>query len=100
MVMHGWAPLIGVRRRDCKFILAPKKELYKLADDPLEESNVHDQDPELAREMFRQLTELVGSGDPYVATAVEREMAMDGETPPPAGSATVTWQVALPKPTA
>ena len=34
MTLHGWAPLVGVRRTDFKYILAPTSELYDLQADP------------------------------------------------------------------
>ncbi len=80
MVMHGWAPLIGVRRQDHKFILAPERELYDLQRDPLEETNLHQSKAELAKELYQELLELVGSDDPYMATAVGQDLTMDEET--------------------
>ena len=41
MTTHGWAPLVGVRRDDAKYILAPLAELYDLRSDPRELNNVH-----------------------------------------------------------
>lgn len=80
MTLHGWAPLIGVRRADCKFILAPEKELYDLRRDPSEETNTHEDDPELANELYQQLAHLAGANDPYLATIVQQDLSMDEET--------------------
>ena len=33
MTLHGWAPLIGIRRDDHKYIQAPTPELYDLQAD-------------------------------------------------------------------
>ena len=36
----GWAPLVGLRTLRAKAVLAPRRELYDLADDPREEFNL------------------------------------------------------------
>ncbi len=77
---HGWAPLIGLRRQDYKLILAPESELYDLRHDPAEENNLHESKPELAKELFQELVDCIGMGDPYMATAVEQNLVMDEET--------------------
>ena len=66
MTLHGWAPLIGLRRDDYKFIQAPTPELYDLAKDPRELKNIHDKRAETVRELRRELTRALG-GDPYTA---------------------------------
>ncbi|MCC7475928.1 MAG: sulfatase-like hydrolase/transferase [Pirellulales bacterium] len=66
MTMHGWAPLIGVRRDDYKYILAPTPELYNLAEDPHELKNLHDEKPEVVKELRTQLVNWLGD-DPYLA---------------------------------
>jgi arylsulfatase A-like enzyme/Tfp pilus assembly protein PilF len=66
MTMHGWAPLIGVRRDDCKYILAPTPELYDLVEDPRELKNLHDDMPDLVKEFRTQLVNRLGD-DPYLA---------------------------------
>lgn len=66
MTMHGWAPLVGVRRDDFKYILAPTPELYNLTDDPDELTNLHDDTPQLVKELGGQLANWLGD-DPYLA---------------------------------
>jgi choline-sulfatase len=66
MTMHGWAPLIGVRRDDYKYILAPTPELYDLVEDPRELKNLHDDMPDLVKELRTQLVSWLGD-DPYLA---------------------------------
>jgi len=66
MTMHGWAPLLGVRRDDFKYILAPTPELYDLVQDPRELKNLHDEAPELVKEFGAQLANWLGD-DPYLA---------------------------------
>ena len=80
MTLHGWAPLIGIRQADYKFILAPTKELYNLQKDPLEEYNLHEVKSGVAEQLYGKLTDLVGSDDPYMATAVSQDLTMDDET--------------------
>ncbi|OHB82058.1 MAG: hypothetical protein A2W31_02800, partial [Planctomycetes bacterium RBG_16_64_10] len=80
MLMHGWAPLIGIRRADYKFILAPEKEVYDLHADPLEQDNLHARQATRALELYQELIRLVGSDDPYTATAVRQDQSMDEET--------------------
>ncbi|MCP5113163.1 MAG: sulfatase-like hydrolase/transferase, partial [bacterium] len=53
MTLHGWAPLIGIRRSDYKYIQAPRPELYDLEDDPRELENIHDESPETVAELRR-----------------------------------------------
>jgi len=67
MTLHGWAPLLGVRRTDYKYILAPTPELYDLGKDPRELKNLHDKRPELVRELGARLASWLGK-DPYLAT--------------------------------
>lgn len=80
MVLHGWAPLLGIRQSDHKFILAPVKELYDLRNDPLEETNVHDERSDIAARLYQELIRLAGTADPYLATAVEQDIEMDSQT--------------------
>ena len=59
----GWAPLVGLRTLRDKAILAPRSELYDLADDPREERNLYrdgdEADPALerGRPLFARLEE-------------------------------------------
>jgi arylsulfatase A-like enzyme/lipopolysaccharide biosynthesis regulator YciM len=66
MTLHGWAPLIGVRRSDFKYILAPTPELYDLKNDPRERDNLHDALPKQVSELSTKLAEWLGQ-DPYLA---------------------------------
>ena len=110
--MHGWAPLVGVRRDDVKLILAPECELYDLRADPSELENVLKSRPETVSEMRETLATLVG-GDPELATAVTASMTMDAEAleklrdlgyvmsaSAPATTASATRPKALPDPKA
>lgn len=38
---NGWSPLLGLRRHDDKYILAPRPEYYHLSDDPGELNNLY-----------------------------------------------------------
>ncbi len=67
MVMHGWAPLVGIRRDDYKYILAPTPELYDLRADPGELRNLHAELPDTVRELSNRLADFLGH-DPYLAT--------------------------------
>ena len=66
MVMHGWAPLVGIRSDDYKYILAPTPELYDLQADPKEERNLHDAKPDTVRALSDRLVEFLGH-DPFLA---------------------------------
>jgi tetratricopeptide (TPR) repeat protein len=71
--LHGWAPLMGVRRDDYKYVLAPRRELYDLREDPGELNNLYDQRPELAQEFQDLLHELTGGGDPFATGNFEMD---------------------------
>ncbi len=75
---NGWAPLLGVRRRDHKFIFAPKPELYDLGKDPKELQNVYAARPQVAAELSALLRQMVGS-DPEMVTAVQAHLAVTPE---------------------
>jgi arylsulfatase A-like enzyme/Tfp pilus assembly protein PilF len=78
MTLHGWAPLMGVRRADYKYILAPKAELYDLRNDPRELQNLHDRETDWVSALRDTLVEIIG-GDPLVAASVEANLALDDE---------------------
>jgi len=78
-VLHGWAPLLGVRRDDYKFIFAPTPELYDLRGDPRELDNRYEQEPVLAADMHALLRSFVGD-DPYMGTAAQQNLPLDPET--------------------
>jgi tetratricopeptide (TPR) repeat protein len=67
MTTHGWAPLVGVRRDDFKYIFAPRPELYDLVNDPGELTNLHDQRPDVVKQLSGSLAGWLGD-DPYLAT--------------------------------
>jgi arylsulfatase A-like enzyme/Tfp pilus assembly protein PilF len=79
MTLHGWAPLLGVRRGDHKYTLAPQPELYDLRADPGELDNLHDAQPDLAASLHEELARLVG-GDPLLAAPMTANLAMDDDT--------------------
>lgn len=82
MTLHGWAPLIGLRRDDYKYIQAPTPELYDLRGDPGELENLHDSEAETVRELHRELSTRLG-GDPFLAAVRSMQTAskeMDKET--------------------
>jgi arylsulfatase A-like enzyme/Tfp pilus assembly protein PilF len=67
MTLHGWAPLVGVRREDYKYILAPTSELYDLQRDPGELNNLYAAEPQIVRAMSDRLGAWLGE-DPFLAT--------------------------------
>ncbi|HSF19882.1 MAG TPA: sulfatase-like hydrolase/transferase [Vicinamibacteria bacterium] len=54
-VHFGWSELRSLRQGDIKLILAPRPELYDLARDPGETTNLAGQDPERVRSMAAEL---------------------------------------------
>jgi tetratricopeptide (TPR) repeat protein len=77
-VLHGWAPLLGVRRDDYKFIQAPAPELYDLRSDPGELVDLYDAEPVLAAELQARLRDFVGD-DAYMGTAARQNLPLDPE---------------------
>jgi len=61
----GWSPLLGVRTGRHKFVRAPEPELYDLAADPKELANRAAEEPALAAELDRLVTERA-AGRPVV----------------------------------
>jgi len=53
----GWSPLLGVRTARHKYVRAPEPELYDLASDPRELSNLAASRPELVAELDALVTE-------------------------------------------
>ncbi len=78
MTLHGWAPLLGVRREGYKYILAPDSELYDLRRDPGELENRLEAEPERAEELRRELLAIAGP-DPVAAAQVAANLEMDDE---------------------
>jgi tetratricopeptide (TPR) repeat protein len=66
MTLHGWAPLVGVRRTDYKYILAPTPEVYDLRRDPKELDNIHEATPQIVDELSGRLVQWLGQ-DPFLA---------------------------------
>jgi arylsulfatase A-like enzyme/Flp pilus assembly protein TadD len=57
--MFGWSELVGLRRGPWKYIRAPREELYDVAADPGEMTNLARNEPEVATELSSRLDELV-----------------------------------------
>jgi len=68
-LMHGCAPLLGVRWDDAKFIFAPKPELYDLRNDPRETVNLYDARREWADRLAVSLKGFVGDDLPLATSA-------------------------------
>ena len=58
-LQFGWSPLQSLRSTRYKLIKAPRPELYDLAADPREATNIYAGRPEVAREMTTALDRLV-----------------------------------------
>jgi len=74
----GWAELRGIRTNRWKYIRAPKPELYDLAQDPKETTNVLREHPAEVERLSAQLTDVVGNGGSEKVEAKmvdERQMA-------------------------
>lgn len=103
--MHHWAPLAGLRRRDLKYIYAPRPELYDLEADPNETRNLYGERPEVARKLHASLTEHLGD-DPEMRMSIQANIAIDDEAKERlaglgyvvASSAPVTSRKTLPDP--
>ncbi len=52
---YAWAPLVGMRSADWKWIAAPRPELYRLADDGEETRNLAASEPAAAKDLDRLL---------------------------------------------
>ncbi len=76
---HNWAPLLGIRRNDFKFIHAPTPEVYDLKADPRELNNLYESKRALATEMFATLKEMLGA-DPATAADVKGNLPVDDKT--------------------
>jgi choline-sulfatase len=72
----NWAPLRSIQDERWKFIDAPAPELYDLASDPHEQTNVADREPARAAALRRALEALTsGHQAPPAAAAMDRETA-------------------------
>ena len=78
-LQYGWAPLMGIRRDDVKFILAPKPELYDLRSDPDELNNILASRRDVADELHRRLRDVVGQ-DPSLAAAASGNLPLDADS--------------------
>ncbi len=76
--LHGWAPLVGVRREDYKLIVAPRSELYDVRGDPNELRNLLSSQGGIARSLNAELRSLLG-GDPELVGAVSANLTLDEE---------------------
>lgn len=74
--LHGWAPLVGVRREDYKLIIAPRSELYDVQTDPDELRNLLRSKGQIVRELQSDLRKLLG-GDPELVGHVSANLTMD-----------------------
>jgi len=79
MTLHGWAPLLGVRKDGWKYVHAPSPELYDLKSDPQELANRHDAEAERATALREELVAFVG-GDPLASSGVGTALELDDET--------------------
>jgi hypothetical protein len=69
----GWSELRSIRTNRWKYIRAPRPELYDLAKDSGESSNVIESHPAIAQELEAKLQSIVGQGPEKVETsAVDR----------------------------
>ena len=60
----GWSPLRSIRMGEYKYIEAPKPELYNLAADPQEQTNLVTSDPGRAQAMHTALARLLAAHQP------------------------------------
>lgn len=74
-LLHGCAPLVGVRRDDAKLIIAPRPELYDLEADPHELENIYGQREDLAGELRASLGKFVG-GNLAAAVSARQNLVM------------------------
>jgi arylsulfatase A-like enzyme/Tfp pilus assembly protein PilF len=59
----NWAPLRSVRDERFKFIEAPRPELFDLATDPGESTNLHSDQPQRSQALVLELRRLTGGGE-------------------------------------
>ncbi len=76
---HNWAPLVGLRRIDMKFIHAPNPEVYDLLKDPKELTNIYHEQRPFARRMHERLREILGQ-DIRLAAVVKPNLDVDEAT--------------------
>ena len=73
----GWSELRALETGEHRFILAPRPELYDLAEDPGERENRFDSNPTVAGRLERSLETLMESMGPSIGQA---EQAVDPQT--------------------
>jgi hypothetical protein len=61
----GWSPLRSIRIGEYKYIEAPRPELYDLAADPREQTNMAARDPARAQSMKTALAQIVAAHPPH-----------------------------------
>ncbi len=74
--IFGWSPLAALRRRDLKYIAAPRPELYDLRRDPREAADLMARSPAAAAQGFAARLAEIEAG----AFAAPRPAAPDAET--------------------
>lgn len=74
----GWAPLFGLRSLGEKAILAPRRELYDLADDPREAHNLFAEGTARGEALFARLEERLGE-NPSLGAAQDSQKTVSDE---------------------
>jgi arylsulfatase A-like enzyme/Flp pilus assembly protein TadD len=72
-VIFGWSPLAALRRRELKYISAPRPELYDLVKDPKETINLLDRDAGPAKGFAARLAEIETGAVAAPALAADAE---------------------------
>jgi arylsulfatase A-like enzyme/cytochrome c-type biogenesis protein CcmH/NrfG len=78
---YGWSALRAFRTEQWKLVLAPRRELYRLDEDPLEGTNLLDREPGTAQRLessLRALEERLSTGRPSAAMDPEAAEALAG----------------------
>jgi len=73
---YGWSELVGFIGGECKYIRAPKEELYNLKKDPEETRNVIAEEKKISQEMRAKLDELIARNSSQAQPA-KREMTAE-----------------------
>ena len=80
LVLHGWAPLFGIRTSTGKYIHAPKPEFYDIVNDPHETANLFDQRTQDVAHYAAVLKEQIGDDAEFGETALAQAVTMDAAT--------------------
>ncbi len=75
-ISFGWCPLYGLREGEWKYIEAPEKELYNVAEDPDERENLALYEMELIERMAENLEDIKGE-----SSELSQEKASELELP-------------------